>query len=123
MRYFLLQFLHIQMHMNMHRDASHIPLLLISSQDVDERFQYPNLYAQGTSKHVRAFNCVQRSHQQIYETFTTAVVSGLAASITFPLCAAASTLTYAVGKSSYFISVCNSSCRISQKCAFLSETQ
>ncbi|KAL9181815.1 hypothetical protein ACHAXT_012158 [Thalassiosira profunda] len=73
-----------------------------SSQDVDERFAYPNLYAQGTSKHVRAFNCVQRSHQQIYETFTTAVVSGLAASLTFPLCSAASTLTYAVGR--YYLS-------------------
>lgn len=36
---------------------------------------------EGTSKHAKAFNCVQRSHQQILETlpgyFITALVSGL----------------------------------------------
>jgi hypothetical protein len=26
--------------------------------DVDERYGLPNLYAQGTSKHAKAFNCV-----------------------------------------------------------------
>merc|ERR1711971_1171824 len=39
-------------------------------KEIAERYQLPNLYAQGTSKHARAFNCVQRSHQQILETFT-----------------------------------------------------
>ncbi|KAL7527157.1 hypothetical protein ACHAWF_002058 [Thalassiosira exigua] len=71
-------------------------------KDVDERFSYPNLYAQGTSKHVRAFNCVQRSHQQIFETFTTAVVGGMAGAVTFPICTSISTLIYAVGR--YYLS-------------------
>jgi len=55
-------------------------------KDVAERFQLPNLYAQGTSKHVRAFNCVQRSHQQILETlpgyFCTVLITGLEFPIT-----------------------------------------
>jgi len=55
-------------------------------KDVAERYQLPNLYAQGTSKHVRAFNCVQRSHQQILETlpgyFCTVLVTGLEFPIT-----------------------------------------
>eukprot|EP01083_Nonionella_stella_P041695 112953_1 len=71
-------------------------------KDVDERFMLPNLYAQGTSKHVKAFNCVQRSHQHIFETFTTAVVGGLAGSVTFPITTAISSLAYAVGR--YYLS-------------------
>jgi len=71
-------------------------------KDVDERYLLPNLYAQGTSKHARAFNCVQRSHQHIFETFTTVVVSGLAGAVTFPICTAASTLMYTVGR--YYLS-------------------
>lgn len=66
--------------------------------NVDERYLLPNLYAQGTSKHVRAFNCIQRSHQQIFETFTTVVLSGIMGSITFPICTALSTFTYAIGR-------------------------
>jgi len=50
-------------------------------KQVEERYKLPNLYAQGTSKHARAFNCVQRSHQQLLETlpgyFCTVLLSGL----------------------------------------------
>ncbi len=67
-------------------------------KEVDERYLLPNLYAQGTSKHARAFNCVQRSHQHIFETFTTAMVGGLIGAVTFPICTSLSTLMYAVGK-------------------------
>ena len=67
-------------------------------KDVDERYLLPNLYAQGTSKHARAFNCIQRSHQHIFETFTTVVIGGLAGAVTFPICSAVSTFMYAVGK-------------------------
>mmetsp|Transcript_10311 Transcript_10311/g.21779 ORF Transcript_10311/g.21779 Transcript_10311/m.21779 type:complete len:195 (-) Transcript_10311:232-816(-) len=77
-------------------------------KDVDERFMLPNLYAQGTSKHVRAFNCIQRSHQHIFETFTTAAVGGLAGALTFPICSAVSTLMYAVGR--YYLSKGYSEC-------------
>lgn len=67
-------------------------------KDVDERYLLPNLYAQGTSKNVKAFNCVQRSHQHIFETFTTVVVGGLAGAVTFPVCTAVSTFLYAIGE-------------------------
>lgn len=67
-------------------------------KNVDERYLLPNLYAQGTSKHAKAFNCIQRSHQHIFETFTTAVLSGMIGSISFPICTSISTLLYAVGR-------------------------
>ena len=63
---------------------------------------HSNLYAQGTSKHVKAFNCVQRSHQHIFETFTTVVLGGIAGAVTFPICTSISTLAYAVGR--YYLS-------------------
>eukprot|EP00574_Skeletonema_japonicum_P014643 CAMPEP_0201714214 /NCGR_PEP_ID=MMETSP0593-20130828/796_1 /ASSEMBLY_ACC=CAM_ASM_000672 /TAXON_ID=267983 /ORGANISM="Skeletonema japonicum, Strain CCMP2506" /LENGTH=200 /DNA_ID=CAMNT_0048203479 /DNA_START=91 /DNA_END=693 /DNA_ORIENTATION=+ len=66
--------------------------------NVDERYLLPNLYAQGTSKHAKAFNCIQRSHQHIFETFTTATLSGIMGAISFPICTAVSTLMYAVGR-------------------------
>merc|ERR1712071_746974 len=77
-------------------------------KDVDARYLLPNLYAQGTSKHVKAFNCIQRSHQQIFETFTTVVLSGMVGAITFPLCTSISTLTYAIGR--YYLSKGYSEC-------------
>jgi len=55
-------------------------------KNVPERYELPNLYAQGTSKHALAFNCVQRSHQQILETlpgyFCTVLFTGLEFPIT-----------------------------------------
>jgi hypothetical protein len=67
-------------------------------EDVDERYLLPNLYAQGTSKHARAFNCVQRSHQHIFETYTQAVLGGLAGMISLPVTTAISSLMYAIGE-------------------------
>ncbi|KAG7340400.1 MAPEG family protein [Nitzschia inconspicua] len=56
-------------------------------KDVQERYAYPNLYAQGTTKNVRAFNCVQRSHQQVLETFTGYIMTALFAGLEFPITA------------------------------------
>lgn len=67
-------------------------------KDVDERYGLPNLYAQGTSIHARSFNCVQRSHQHIFEGFTQVCVAGMTAALSFPLTTAATTLMYAVGR-------------------------
>ena len=67
-------------------------------KDVDERYGLPNLYAQGTSKHVRAFNCIQRSHQHIFESFTQVCVAALTAAQSYPITAAVTTLCYAVGR-------------------------
>jgi hypothetical protein len=67
-------------------------------KDVEERYGLPNLYAQGTSHNVRAFNCIQRSHQHIFETFTWACLTSTAAALSFPISAAFSTLVYAAGR-------------------------
>ena len=60
-------------------------------KDAETRYKLPNLYVDGQSVHARAFNCVQRSHQQILETLPqylfTSVVSGLCFPIsTFAIC-------------------------------------
>merc|ERR1712232_769744 len=55
--------------------------------DVQERYALPNLYAQGISKNAKAFNCVQRSHQQILETFTGYVCTVLFTGLEFPVTA------------------------------------
>lgn len=54
-------------------------------KDVELRYSLPNLYVDGTSKNARAFNCVQRSHQQILESLTMYVFTACAAGIQFPL--------------------------------------
>ena len=67
-------------------------------KDVKERYGLPNLYAQGTSKHARAFNAVQRSHQHIFETTPLAILSGIMGAWTFPITSACATLMYATGR-------------------------
>lgn len=69
--------------------------------DVEERYGLPNLYAQGTSKHALAFNCVQRSHQQIFESFPQLMLSAMVGAIHYPICAAVSALVYSVGRISF----------------------
>jgi hypothetical protein len=54
-------------------------------KDVELRYSLPNLYVDGTSKNAKAFNCVQRSHQQILETLTMYVFTACAAGIQFPI--------------------------------------
>lgn len=67
-------------------------------KDVDERYALPNLYAQGTSKHAKAFNCVQRSHQQIFETFPQHCLLSMVGALHYPISTACSTLVYAAGR-------------------------
>lgn len=67
-------------------------------KDVDERYGLPNLYAQGTSKNALGFNCVQRSHQHIFEGLTQMCVASLVAALSFPISTAVSTTAYAVGR-------------------------
>ena len=66
--------------------------------EVDERYGLPNIYAQGTSKYAKAYNCIQRSHQHIFETFTTVCVTSVIAAVHYPICAAVTTLAYGVGR-------------------------
>jgi hypothetical protein len=67
-------------------------------QDVELRYGFPNLYAQGTSKHARIFNCVQRSHQHILESFTQVSIAALAGAVYFPICSAVATLLWLIGR-------------------------
>ena len=57
-------------------------------KDVDNRYSLPNLYVEGQTKNARAFNCVQRSHQQAFETLPQLLFFTLVASAAFPLAAA-----------------------------------
>lgn len=66
--------------------------------NVDERYLLPNLYAQGTSKHVLAFNCIQRSHQHIFETMTQTVISSMIGWMNYPLSSGIITGLYVVGR-------------------------
>jgi MAPEG family len=68
--------------------------------DVEERYDLPNLYAQGTSQHARAFNCAQRSHQHIFETWTQCVLASFVSVLNFPITTAVLTAFYAVGRRS-----------------------
>jgi hypothetical protein len=66
--------------------------------EVEERYGLPNLYAQGTSKHARAFNCAQRSHQHILETWTQCCLASCVGMLHFPITSALLTALYAVGR-------------------------
>lgn len=67
-------------------------------KDADERYGLPNLYVDGNSKHARAFNTIQRSHQHIFETFPSVILGGLIGAYQFPITTALSTLLYASGR-------------------------
>lgn len=77
-------------------------------KDVEDRYALPNLYAQGTSSNARAFNCVQRSHQHIFENFTQALATGMVAAVHYPVMAGLSSLAYAVGRITNSIGYANS---------------
>ena len=67
-------------------------------KDVDERYGLPNLYAQGTSKNARAFNCVQRSHQQIFETFPQMCLLSMVGAVHYPIATAITLTSYCIGR-------------------------
>ena len=67
-------------------------------KDVDARYSLPNLYVDGPSKHARAFNCVQRSHQQAFETLPQLLFFTATAALAYPLAAAANVALWLVGR-------------------------
>ena len=58
----------------------------------------PNLYVDGGSKHARAFNCVQRSHQQAFETLPQLLFMTGVATFAYPLTAAANIALWLLGR-------------------------
>ena len=91
-------------------------------KDVDSRYALPNLYVDGGSKHARAFNCVQRSHQQAFETLPQLIFFTLVAAA-WPLAAAANIALWLVGRltwtAGYVASRGDASQRYSSPFAFL----
>ena len=67
-------------------------------KDTETRYALPNLYVDGNSKHARAFNCVQRSHQQAFETLPQLFLFTSAAATCYPLAAAANLGLWLVGR-------------------------
>ena len=67
-------------------------------KDVETRYALPNLYVDGNTKHARAFNCVQRSHQQAFETLPQLYVFTLIATLLFPVTAAVNVGLWLVGR-------------------------
>ena len=52
-----------------------------------QQYYFYETTIEGTSKHVRAFNCVQRSHQQILETLPGYFITVLVAGLEYPVAA------------------------------------
>ena len=67
-------------------------------KNAEERYALPNLYVDGGSKHAKAFNCVQRSHQQAFETLPQFYVFTLTAALVFPVAAAVIVGMWMVGR-------------------------
>ena len=66
--------------------------------DADARFSLPKMYAEGFSQHAKEFNCIQRGHQQAFETFTQFIVCSLIGGVTFPVSTAAGGFLWAVAR-------------------------
>ena len=78
-------------------------------ENVDERYALPNLYVTPcTSKHSKAFNCVQRAHQHIFETFTQVVATSLIGALSYPVTSFLLLDLYCIGRSVMSYSYANS---------------
>ncbi|KAK3278588.1 hypothetical protein CYMTET_13484 [Cymbomonas tetramitiformis] len=64
--------------------------------------QYPKMYATEDSPEAKAFNCVQRGHQNSLEGLPTFYALLLVSAVQFPLTAAVSGFVYSLGKIAYF---------------------
>lgn len=67
-------------------------------ENAEDRYSYPNLYVEGNSKHAKAFNCVQRSHQHMFENLTQVVLSAMTGAVSYPITTALATLVFVVGR-------------------------
>ena len=54
-------------------------------KDAEARYAYPKLYAEGFSDPAKAFNCVQRAHQQALETYPQFLALSLVGGVQYPL--------------------------------------
>jgi hypothetical protein len=61
-------------------------------------FPFYKQYVDGNTKWARAFNCVQRSHQQAFETLPQFLFFTFAASLVFPISSAVHVLLWLFGR-------------------------
>jgi glutathione S-transferase len=67
-------------------------------KDTEMRYNLPNLYVDGNTKPARAFNCVQRSHQQMIETLTQFNISAMLSALNYPVVAAFLALLHLISR-------------------------
>jgi len=70
-------------------------------KDAEQRFGYPNVYAEGFSEQAKLFNCVQRCHQHALETFTPYIVGSIIGGTQFPVTCCIGGLLWCVGRLVY----------------------
>mmetsp|Transcript_1873 Transcript_1873/g.2523 ORF Transcript_1873/g.2523 Transcript_1873/m.2523 type:complete len:197 (-) Transcript_1873:181-771(-) len=66
-----------------------------------ERYEYPNLYVSGTSKHAKAFNATQRAHQHVLEVITQMYVATIICGLVYPLTTCITAFLWANGRSAW----------------------
>jgi hypothetical protein len=71
---------------------------LDGEENVEERYAFPNLYVQGISKNAQAFNATQRSHQHIFETLPSVMLTSIVNAFQYPALTAVFTAVYAAGR-------------------------
>ncbi|MES1913210.1 MAG: hypothetical protein MHM6MM_005421 [Cercozoa sp. M6MM] len=64
--------------------------------------QYPAMYAEGDSKAAKAFNCIQRGHQNAYEMYTSFLAMSLFNGLQFPVLTSLFGICWIVGRLGYF---------------------
>ena len=67
-------------------------------KNVDLRYSLPNLYVEGNTKHSKAFNCVQRSHQQQLETIASFSAFVLIGGLSFPVTSGCAGMLYTLSR-------------------------
>ena len=68
--------------------------------------KYPTLYLDSSDKNAKAYNCVQRAHQNSLENLSSFYALLFVAGIRFPIAAAASAAIYNLGRIMYFRGYC-----------------
>ena len=63
--------------------------------------KYPNLYAPESHPHKKAFDCVQRGHQNTLENYASTVTCGLVSGLAYPSASAALMMVWSVGRVMY----------------------
>merc|ERR1712060_245546 len=81
--------------------ASMYASTLVMAKRKELNVPYPNCYAPTGHKHEKAFNCAQRGHQNMFETWGPFCVNMLITGLMFPKASAGLGAAYAFGSAMY----------------------